>query len=56
MMKRKSVYVTPTATAVVITTAPLLTGSPFETVEGDTTDRGFVDVDDKNSIPPGYAL
>ena len=54
MMKRESVYVTPTATAVVITTAPLLTGSPFETVEGDTTGSGFVD--DENSIPPVDAL
>ena len=54
MMKRKSVYVTPTATAVVITTAPLLTGSPFETVEGDTTDRGSVD--GTESVDPGSAL
>jgi hypothetical protein len=56
MMKRKSVYVTPTATVVVIATAPLLTGSPFETVEGETTGSGFVDVDDENSIPPRDAL
>lgn len=53
-MKKKAVYIKPVVEVVDIATTQLLCGSPFETLDGETTGDGFVDPTE--TIPPGSAL
>jgi len=54
MMKKKAAYVAPVAEVVVIATPQLLSASPFDLTDGESTGGGFVD--GSESIDPGSAL
>lgn len=53
-MKKKAAYVAPVAEVVVIATPQLLSASPFDLTDGESTSGGFVDGNE--SIDPGNAL
>ena len=53
-MKKKAAYVAPVAEVVVIATPQLLSASPFDLTDGESTGSGFVD--DSESIDPRSAL
>ena len=53
-MKKKAFYIKPVVEVVDISTIQILCGSPFETLDGETTGDGFVDPTE--TIPPDSAL
>ena len=53
-MKKKAFYIKPVVEVVEIATTQLLSGSPFEMTDSESSDDGFVNPTE--TIPPGSAL